>query len=43
MISTIKKSIKQNRFIRGLYFLYRSYFGYNRHSFGFLDKEVKIT
>ena len=43
MMETIKKCIKDNRFIRGLYFLYRRYFGYSRRSFGFLDDHVRFT
>lgn len=43
MLSRIKRHIKRNRFIRGFYILYRRYFGYNRHLFGHLDKEVSFT
>ena len=36
-------SIKQNRFIRGLYYLYIYYFGYSRKSFGYIADNVTIT
>ena len=34
---------KNNRFIRGLYHLYRSYFGYSKRSYGYYGKGVTIT
>lgn len=34
---------KQNRFIRGLYFLWRDYFGYSRRKFGFIAPDSFIT
>lgn len=37
------RAIKGNRFIRGLYFLYKRYFGYSRKSFGYLGKNTQIT
>ena len=36
-------SIKQNRFIRGIYYLYKYYFGYSRKSFGYIADNVIIT
>ena len=36
-------SIKQNRFLRGLYYLYKYYFGYSRKSFGYIADNVTIT
>ena len=43
MLNKIKNSIKRNRLIRGFYSLYRQYFGYSRHEFGHLDKDVCFT
>jgi len=43
MLRQIKSRFKRNRFIRGLYCLYRHYFGYSRLDFGHLDKEVCFT
>lgn len=37
------QSIKKNRFIRGLYFLYQNYFGYSRKSFGYIADDVTLT
>ena len=37
------KSIKNNRFIRGLYYLYKSYFGYSRKKFGYCGENVSLT
>jgi acetyltransferase-like isoleucine patch superfamily enzyme len=34
--------IKQNRFIRGFYILYKSYFGYSRKSFGYIGEKVTL-
>ena len=42
-IMGLKSKIKNNRFIRGLYFWYRSYFGYSRKSFGYIADDVTIT
>ena len=39
----LKKTLKNNRFIRGLYFLYKSYFGYGPKSFGLCGENVAIT
>lgn len=36
-------SLKNNRFIRGIYFLYRNYFGYSRKSFGYIGEDVTLT
>lgn len=43
MISTIKKSIKQNRFIRGCYYIYRQYFGYPKRAFGYFGENIILT
>lgn len=37
------KSLKNNLFVRGLYNLYRQYFGYRRSSFGHVGKNVIIS
>ena len=34
--------LKNNRFIRGFYTLYRRYFGYSRKKFGFIDERAKL-
>lgn len=34
--------LKNNRFIRGFYTLYRRYFGYSRKQFGFVDDRAKL-
>lgn len=40
---SIIKKIKNNRFIRGLYFLYRDYFGgLKRSSFGYIADDVTL-
>ena len=38
----LKDKIKNNRFIRGFYTLYRRYFGYNRKRFGFVGDRAKL-
>lgn len=43
MINAIKQAIKNNRFVRGLYFGYRSRFGYARSQFGHLCKSASFT
>lgn len=43
MIMSVKSALKNNRFIRGLYFLYRNYFGYSRKSFGYIADSVVLT
>ncbi len=43
MFKRLKHKIKDNRFIRGFYFLYKAYFGYNRKSFGYIGKDVTLT
>ncbi len=43
MINDIIQAIKNNRFIRGLYFGYRSRFGYPRSSFGYLCEKASFT
>ena len=35
--------LKSNRFIRGIYFWYRSYFGHSRKSFGCIANNVTLT
>ncbi len=42
-IMGLKQKIKHNRFVRGLYFLYKAYFGYRRHVFGYLSDNVTLT
>ena len=42
-IARLRDRIKNCRFIRGIYFLYRAYFGYNRKSFGYVGEDVSIT
>lgn len=39
----IIRRIKDNRFIRGLYFIYKHYFGYPRGSFGYIAEDVTLT
>ena len=39
----LKSRIRNNQFIRGLYFLYKAYFGYNRKLFGYIAENVVIT
>lgn len=39
----ILTSFKNNRFIRGLYFLYHNYFGYSRKRFGYIADNVTLT
>jgi acetyltransferase-like isoleucine patch superfamily enzyme len=36
------QKIKDNRFIRGIYHLYRSYFGYSSRRFGYYGKNIAI-
>lgn len=43
MTDAIKQKIKNNRFIRGLYFGYRSRFGYARSTFGHLCPGATFT
>ena len=35
--------LKKNRFVRGVYFLYKPYFGYGKKSFGYIGENVTIT
>lgn len=37
------RRIKNNRFIRGFYFLIKTYFGFKRKSFGYIADNVIIT
>lgn len=39
----MNRKIKNNRFIRGFYFLYQSYFGVKRDRFGYISDNVIIT
>lgn len=39
----ISEKLKNNIYIRGLYFAYRRYFGFRRSKFGFCDKSVILT
>lgn len=39
----LKSKIKNNRFVRGLYFLYKAYFGYSRKSFGYIADRVVLS
>ena len=39
----LKNTIKDNRFIRGFYTLYRRYFGYSRSKFGHIAKSVVLN
>ena len=41
-MSFIRK-IKDNRFIRGLHFLFSNYFGWKRSGFGHIGRNVIIT
>ena len=34
--------LKNNRWIRGFYFIYLNYFGYKRSSFGYIAEDVKL-
>ena len=43
IISRLKHLIQNNRFIRGLYFLYHNYFGYSRKRFGYIADNVTLT
>ena len=38
----LKNKIKNNRFIRGFYTLYRRYFVYSRKKFGYIDESAKL-
>lgn len=39
----MRMSLKDNRWIRGLFFLYKSFFGLSRKAFGFIENDVIIT
>ena len=39
----IIRRIKNNRFVRGIYTLYRNYFGYSKKKFGYIADDVTIT
>lgn len=39
----MNRKIKNNRFIRGIYFLYQSYFGVERKKFGHVSSNVMFT
>ena len=38
----ITENLKKNRFVRGIYTLYRRYFGYGRSKFGHLAENAKL-
>jgi acetyltransferase-like isoleucine patch superfamily enzyme len=38
----LKNRIKDNRFIRGIYTLYRRYYGYSRNKFGHITNSTKL-
>ena len=40
---SLSRNIKDNRIVRGLYFLFSNYFGWNRKKFGYLAKSSVIT
>lgn len=40
---SLKERIKNNRFVVGLFFLYRRYFGYPRKAFGYIGEKVSLT
>lgn len=39
---SLKSSLKNNRFIRGIYTLYRRYFVYSRKKFGYIAESAKL-
>ena len=39
----VLQSLKNNRFIRGFYYLYRQYFGYPRRVFGYFGKNITLV
>ena len=39
---SISRKIKNNRWIRGFYTLYRNYFGHKRSAFGYIADDVTI-
>ena len=41
--TAVVSKIKNNRFIRGVYCLYRNYFGYSRKKFGYIADNVTLT
>ena len=43
IVSNIKQIVKNNRYIRGIYFLYHNYFGYSRKQFGYIADDVTLT
>lgn len=42
-IMGLKQKIKRHRLVRGLYFLYKAYFGYRQECFGQMADNVLIT
>lgn len=40
---SIFNKLKQNRWVRGIFFLYKNYFGYKRKQFGYIAKDVQLT
>jgi hypothetical protein len=39
----MKRRIKNNRFVRGLYFFIQNYFSAKRNSFGYMADSVTVT
>ena len=39
----IIRRIKNNRFVRGIYMIYRNYFGFSKKKFGYVADDVIIT
>ena len=39
----INKWVKNNRFFRGLHFMYRRYFGYPKKAFGYFGENITLT
>jgi len=40
---SFKNYIKNNKYIKGLYVLYKSYFGYSKRSLGYCGSNVSLT
>lgn len=39
----MRRILKNNRFIRGIYFIYSNFFGLKRNTFGYFGKNITIT
>ncbi len=37
------KGLKNNRFVRGLYYLYKNYFDHQKSKFGYIADNVTLT